>query len=107
MDSSSSSIDEGLDEQSFDDEDFYDTAVVPADNTNNQNEDDVEEKFEKYFGYLVRCEGKFCTTTLKNWKNLAKIDQNANKMPSKFQNRPLKTIFEIWNRDLKTLNPKP
>ena len=25
----------------------------------------VEEKFEKYFGYLVRCEGKFCTTTLK------------------------------------------
>ena len=24
----------------------------------------VEEKFEKYFGYLARCEGKFCTTTL-------------------------------------------
>ena len=26
----------------------------------------VEEKFGKYFGYLARCEGKFCTTTLKN-----------------------------------------
>ena len=26
----------------------------------------VGEKFEKYFGYLARCEGKFCTTTLKN-----------------------------------------
>ena len=26
----------------------------------------VEEKFEKYFGYLARCEGKLCTTTLKN-----------------------------------------
>ena len=25
----------------------------------------VEEKFEKYFGYLARCEGKFCTTALK------------------------------------------
>ena len=24
----------------------------------------VEEKFEKYVGYLARCEGKFCTTTL-------------------------------------------
>ena len=26
----------------------------------------VEEKFEKYFGYLARCEEFFCTTTLKN-----------------------------------------
>ena len=26
----------------------------------------VEEKFEKYFGYLARCEEKFCTTTLQN-----------------------------------------
>ena len=25
----------------------------------------VEEKFRKYFGYLARCEGNFCTTTLK------------------------------------------
>ena len=25
----------------------------------------VEEKFEKYFGYLARCEGEICTTTLK------------------------------------------
>ena len=37
----------------------------------------VEEKFEKYFGYLARCEGKFCTTTLKTSKNHAKINQNA------------------------------
>ena len=26
---------------------------------------DVEEKFAKYFGYLARCEGNFCTATLK------------------------------------------
>ena len=26
----------------------------------------VEEKYEKYFGYLARCEDFFCTTTLKN-----------------------------------------
>ena len=26
---------------------------------------EVEEKFGKYFGYLARCEGSFCTTTLK------------------------------------------
>ena len=25
---------------------------------------EVEEKFEKYFGYLARCEAKFCTTTV-------------------------------------------
>ena len=55
----------------------------------------VEEKFEKSFGYLARCEGKVCTTTLKNLTNHAKIVQNANKMPSKFQNRLLKTLFEI------------
>ena len=30
-----------------------------------QEEDAVEDKFEKYFGYLARCEGKFCATTLK------------------------------------------
>ena len=23
-------------------------------------DEEVEEKFEKYFGYLARCEGKFC-----------------------------------------------
>ena len=28
----------------------------------------VTEKFGKYFGYLARCEGNFCTTTRKNWK---------------------------------------
>ena len=55
----------------------------------------VEEKFEKSVGYLARCEEKFCTTTLQNSKNHAKIDQNAHKMPSKFENRPLKTLFEI------------
>ena len=56
---------------------------------------DVEEKFEKYFGYLARCEGKFCATTPKILKNQAKINQNARKMPSKFENRALKTLFEI------------
>ena len=55
----------------------------------------VEEKFEKYFGYLARCEGIFCTTTLKNSKNRTKINQNAGKMLSKFENRALKTLFEI------------
>ena len=29
----------------------------------------VEEKFEKYFGYLARCEGIFCTTTLLFFEN--------------------------------------
>ena len=38
------------------------TDVNPLDN---QNFRKVEEKFEKYFGYLARCETKFCTTTLK------------------------------------------
>ena len=51
----------------------------------------VEEKFEKYFGYLARCEGKFCTTTLYFLKNHIKINQNACKMPSKFKNK----TFEI------------
>ena len=46
----------------------------------------VEEKFEKYFGYLARCEGSFCTTTLKISKKFFKINQNACKMPSKFKN---------------------
>ena len=31
----------------------------------NERDIRVEEKFEKYFGYSTRCEGKFCTTTLK------------------------------------------
>ena len=49
----------------------------------------VEEKLEKYFGYLARC------TTVqpqKFSKNRIKINQNAWKMPSRFKNRPLKTI---------------
>ena len=29
-----------------------------------EDDKEVEEKFEKYFRYLARCEGKFCTTTL-------------------------------------------
>ena len=53
----------------------------------------VEEKFEKYFGYLARCEAKFCTTTLKTSKNHIKINQNAGKMPSKFENWALKTLI--------------
>ena len=40
---------------------------------------DVEEKFEKYFGYLARCEGKFCTTTL----NFLKIKPKSTKMLEK------------------------
>ena len=55
----------------------------------------VEEKFGEYFGYIARCEEDFGIWTLKNLKNQAKIVQNAEKMPSKFENRPLKTIFEI------------
>ena len=47
------------------------------------------------FGYLARCEEKIRTTTLKNSKNHAKIVQNAGQMPSKFENRALKTLFEI------------
>ena len=31
----------------------------------NEYHGDVEEKFEKYFGYFARCEAKCCTTTLK------------------------------------------
>ena len=38
---------------------------------------------------------------------VSKLDENADKMLSKFKNRPLKTLVEIWNRDVKTLNPKP
>ena len=62
---------------------------------------------KKIFGYLARCEAKFRTTTLFFKTNRIKINQNAGKMPSKFENRALKTLFEICNRDLKTLNPKP
>ena len=39
----------------------------------------------KNFGYIARCEEKKCTTTLKISKNHIKIDQNACKMPSKFE----------------------
>ena len=52
--------------------------------------EEVEEKFEKYFGCLTRCEGKFCTTTLKIENFETKLVENAGKMPSKFQNRPPK-----------------
>ena len=52
----------------------------------------VVEKFENYFGYLARCEGKFGTTTLKISKIASKSKKNTGKMPSKFKNRPLKTL---------------
>ena len=37
----------------------------------------VEEKYEKYFGYLARCEGSFCTTTLKISNFGSKLDENT------------------------------
>ena len=37
----------------------------------------VEETFGNYFGYLARCEGKFCTTTLNNQNLASKWDENA------------------------------
>ena len=44
----------------------------------------VEEKFEKYFGYLARCEENFRTTTLKiskkSHQNQPKCKQNAVKI---------------------------
>ena len=44
----------------------------------------VEEKFEKYFGYLARCEGIFCTTTIffqkKSSQNQPKCKKNAVKI---------------------------
>ena len=55
----------------------------------------VEEKIEKCFGYLARCEEKFRTTTLKKLVFRPKFDGNAWKMPSKFKNRPPKTITKI------------
>ena len=63
----------------------------------------VEEKFEKYFGYLARCEGKFGTITVIFSKTEAKINQNAGKMPSKFENRALKTLSQI----LKSVSQNP
>ena len=37
----------------------------------------VEEKFEKYFGYLARCEEDFGTYTLQNQNFGSKFDENA------------------------------
>ena len=48
----------------------------------------VVEKFEKYFGYLARCEGKFRTTTLQNTKFGSKWDENTEFHSAK-----------IWNFD--------
>ena len=67
------------------------TTVVPGTVTNIVG---VEEKFEKYFGYLARCEEFFVYRPYKKTKQ-AKINQNARKMMSKFENRALKTLFEI------------
>ena len=64
-------------------------------------------KIWKIFWVLSEMRGKIVYYNPKKSKNHAKVVQNADKMPSKFKNRPLKTLFEIWNRDLKTLNPKP
>ena len=50
----------------------------------------VEEKFEKYFGYLARCEAKFCTTTLKNRNLNSKLDQNTETDAAKIWN------FDFW-----------
>ena len=70
---------------------------------------DVEEKFEKYFGYFASCEGKFGTNY--NPKIFKKIKPKSTKMQEKCrQNLKIdlwKPYLEIWNRDLKTLNPKP
>ena len=53
----------------------------------------VEEKFGKLilksdFGYLARCEGQICTTTLKNETFVSKLDENAEPDSAK-----------IWNFD--------
>ena len=37
----------------------------------------VEEKFEKYFGYLARCEGNFCIQTIQNRNFGSKFGGNA------------------------------
>ena len=37
----------------------------------------VEEKIEKYFGCLARCEANFCSITLKNQNFGSKLNENA------------------------------
>ena len=50
----------------------------------------VEEKFEKYFGYLARCDRNFGTTTLKIQNFGSKLDQNAETDSAKIWN------FHFW-----------
>ena len=49
----------------------------------------------KIFGYLARCEGKFCTTTLKNKNFGSKWDENADTHSAKIWNFD---FWKIWYR---------
>ena len=89
--------------------DFYSAtsaqlAIEPGQGKTWEPTDKVEEKFEKYFRYLARCEDFFALQPyffLK--KNRIKIKQNAGKMTSKFENRALKTI----SPNLKSVTQNP
>ena len=64
----------------------------------------VEEKFgEQIFRVFSEMRGKFSYYNPFFLKNQAKINQNARKMPSKFKNRPLKTI----SSNLKSVSQNP
>ena len=55
----------------------------------------LEKNLENISGAPRDAKQNFILQPQKNSKKHAKIVQNANKMPSKFENRPLKTLFEI------------
>ena len=58
-------------------EDLIDHGKVLRPTVNCDSIDKLKKHFEKYFGYLARCEGKLCIWTLKIENCWLKWDENA------------------------------